>query len=323
VWSQSQKLSLNLMESIKLNASKLAADPLSLLFQRTEPLPTLIQGITGRMGRKHAALMRAYGTQVVAGIAPAGSKSADLTDVDGVPIFSTCAQAVASTGCLASVVMVPPFEVLNAICDAVQAGVKLVVSVTEGMPAADAVRARKLVDKAGARWVGASTPGVAVPGRLKLGFIPDVSLSPGHVGVIAKSGTLSYEVNRRLVAVGLGQTVWVGVGGDGVKGTRFADVLPHFEADPQTHAVVVVGEIGGTEEEALAQAMLELSTTKPVYAVIAGSAAREGIVMGHAGAVVQGDMGTIDSKTQALTRAGAHVFNTIDGLIEAMSALRT
>jgi len=301
----------------------LSADPLSLLFQQNQKLPTLIQGITGRMGRKHCALMRSYGTHVVAGIAPASSKSANLSDVDGVPVFQTCKDAVAATGCIASVVMVPPFDVLEAITDAVQAGIKLVVSVTEGMPAADAVKARKIVEQAGARWVGASTPGVAVPGKLKLGFIPDVSLKPGHIGVIAKSGTLSYEVNRRLVASGLGQTVWIGVGGDAVKGTRFADVMPHFEADPNTHAVVVIGEIGGTEEEALAQAMIELKTNKPVYAVIAGSAAREGIVMGHAGAVVLGNLGTIQSKTQALTQAGAHVFNTIDGLIDAMSILRT
>jgi succinyl-CoA synthetase alpha subunit len=272
------------------------------------------------MGRKHSALMRAYGTKIVAGVAPAYSSAAGRPDIDGVPVFKNCAAAVSATGAVASVIMVPPFDVLPAIRDAIDAGVRLVVSVTEGMPIADAVQARNLVRAAGARWIGASTPGVAIPGRLKLGFIPDVSLRHGTVGVMAKSGTLSYEVNYRLVDAGLGQSVWIGVGGDGVKGTRFADLLPHFLADPQTLEIVVIGEIGGTEEEELAEAMTNLHFKKPVYALIAGRSAREGVVMGHAGAVVHGGNGSIESKSRALQAANVQVFETIAALIRAVAS---
>ncbi|NQW84951.1 MAG: succinate--CoA ligase subunit alpha [Alcaligenaceae bacterium] len=295
-------------------------DPLALLFDPTAPLPTIVQGITGRMGRKHAALMRAYGTDIVGGTAPAGSKSADLKDVDGAPVFRSCAEAVKATGAVASVAMVPPFEVLAAISEAVAGGIKLIVTVTEGMPVADAIRARLLVQAAGARWVGASTPGVAVPGRTKLGFIPSVSLHPGSVGVIAKSGTLSYETNHRLVDCGLGQSVWIGVGGDACKGTRFAEVLPFFNADSRTKQIVLVGEIGGSEEEEFAQALIDTQCTKPTFAVIAGHGAREGVVMGHAGAVVHGNTGTFDAKKRALEGAGARVFASVDDLIKAMLA---
>ena len=295
-------------------------DPLALLFDPTAALPTIVQGITGRMGRKHAALMRAYGTEIVGGTAPAGSKSADLKEVDGAPVFRSCAEAVQATGAVASVAMVPPFEVLAAIREAVEGGIKLIVTVTEGMPVADAIRARALVQAAGARWVGASTPGVAVPGRTKLGFIPSVSLRPGSVGVIAKSGTLSYETNHRLVDCGLGQSVWIGVGGDACKGTRFAEVLPFFNADPRTKQIVLVGEIGGSEEEEFAQALIDTQCTKPTFAVIAGHGAREGVVMGHAGAVVHGNTGTFDAKKRALEGAGARVFASVDDLIKAMLA---
>lgn len=300
--------------------SPLASDPLSLLFQNEQQPLTLVQGISGRMGRKHSALMRAYGTRIVAGVAPASSRAADVPDIDGVPVFKNCAAAVSATGAVASVIIVPPFEVLPAIREAIEAGVRLVVSVTEGMPIADAVLARNLVRAAGARWIGASTPGIAIPGRLKLGFIPDVSLRRGTVGVMAKSGTLSYEVNYRLVDAGLGQSVWIGVGGDAVKGTRFADLLPHFMEDPQTREIVVIGEIGGTEEEELADALIHLRSKKPVYALIAGRSAREGVVMGHAGAVVHGGTGSIESKSRALQVANAQVFETIDALVRAVAS---
>ncbi len=301
-------------------ATPMPDDPLALLFDPTAPLPTIVQGITGRMGRKHAGLMRAYGTDIVGGTAPSGGKSADVTEIDGLPVFRSCLAAVQATGAVASVALVPPFDVLEAIREAVEAGIRLVVTVTEGMPVADAVRARAIVRQAGARWVGASTPGVAVPGRAKLGFIPTVSLRPGPIGVMAKSGTLSYETNHRLVACGLGQSVWIGVGGDAVKGTRFADALPFFNADPATRAIVLVGEIGGNEEEEFAQALRACAGPKPVFAVIAGHGAREGVVMGHAGAVVHGDAGTFDAKKRALEAAGAGVFDSIDGLIGALLA---
>ncbi len=275
----------------------------------------LVQGVNGRMGRKHTALMRAYGTRIVAGVA----QSSSVEHVDGLAVFAGCAQAVAETGATASVAFVPPLSVLAAIEEAVAAGIKLIVTVAEGMPVSDAVRARALVRSAGVRWIGPSTPGLAIPGRMKLGFLPDAALAPGRIGVMAKSGTRSYEVCQRLVSRGLGQSLWVGVGGDSVKGTRFADVLPIFHLDPGTDAVVVIGEIGGTEEEELAAVMTALPCTKPVYALIAGQTAKEGVTMGHAGALVFGGSGTMQSKHRALKDAGAHVFTRIQNLVDAVS----
>lgn len=276
----------------------------------------IIQGMTGRTGRRHSELMRAYGTRIVGGVSPGGNVDA----VDGVPIFKTCAEAVATTGAAASVAMVPPLAVLAAIREAVAAGIKLIVTIAEGMPVTDAVRALEAVRAAGVRWIGPSTPGLAIPGRLKLGFLPNVSLVPGPLGIMAKSGTLSYEVCHRLVGRNLGQSLWVGVGGDLVKGTRFADVLPFLLADPDTKAIVVIGEIGGSEEEELAAAMRTLNCAKPVYALIAGRTAREGVTMGHAGAMIQGNVGTIASKTNALVGAGARVFTQIRDLVDAVSS---
>ena len=275
----------------------------------------IIQGMTGRTGRRHSELMRAYGTRIVGGVSPGGN----VDTVDGVPIFKTCADAVATTGAAASVAMVPPLAVLAAIREAVAAGIKLIVTIAEGMPVTDAVRALEAVRAAGVRWIGPSTPGLAIPGRLKLGFLPNVSLVPGPLGIMAKSGTLSYEVCHRLVGRNLGQSLWVGVGGDLVKGTRFADVLPFLLADPDTKAIVVIGEIGGSEEEELAAAMRTLNCAKPVYALIAGRTAREGVTMGHAGAMIQGNVGTIASKTDALVGAGARVFTQIRDLVDAVS----
>jgi succinyl-CoA synthetase alpha subunit len=274
----------------------------------------VIQGLTGRTGRRHAQLMRAYGTRVVGGVSP----SSDVAEIDGIPVFKHCIEAVAATGATASVAMVPPLAVRGAIDEALSAGIGLIVTIAEGVPVHDAVKALEAVRRAGARWIGASTPGLAIPGRLKLGFLPDVALAPGPIGVMAKSGTLSYEVCHRLVGRGLGQTLWVGVGGDAVKGTRFADVLPYMEADPRTRGIIVIGEIGGSEEEELAAAMRASCCAKPVYALIAGRAAREGVTMGHAGALIQGSVGTIDSKTEALTGAGAQVFTAIQDLVEAV-----
>jgi succinyl-CoA synthetase alpha subunit len=282
----------------------------------TPEVATIVQGMTGRTGRHHAQLMRAYGARIVGGVSP----KSDRDEVDGFPVFKTCIEAVAATGAVASVAMVPPLAVLDAIREAVAAGIKLIVTIAEGMPVRDAVAALETVRAAGVRWIGPSTPGLAIPGKLKLGFLPDVSLAPGPLGIMAKSGTLSYEVCHRLVGRGLGQSLWVGVGGDPVKGTRFADILPFMLADPNTHGLVVIGEIGGSEEEELAAAMRAQNCNKPVYALIAGRTVREGITMGHAGAMIQGNVGTIASKTKALTEAGAHVFTRIRDLVEAVAA---
>jgi succinyl-CoA synthetase alpha subunit len=188
------------------------------------------------------------------------------------------------------------------------------------MPVHDALKAKAATREAGIRWVGASTPGLAIPGKLKMGFLPNVSLAPGALGVMSKSGTLSYEVCYRLVERGFGQTLWVGVGGDAVKGVRFADLVPVFAADPATQGIVVVGEIGGSEEEELAAALLASGCKKPVFALLAGRSALEGVTMGHAGALIQENAGTIETKTTALRKAGAEVSQTIKDLVEAVSA---
>jgi len=273
--------------------------------------PVIVQGITGRMGRSHAALMRAYGTNIVGGT----STRTDMTEAAGVPVFASCAEAVLATGAVASVAMAPPEETWPAVQEALAAGIRLVVTVAEGVPLHDTIKIGRAVRRAGAVWVGASTPGLAVPGECKLGFLPDVCLNPGPIGIMSKSGTLSYEVGYRLARDGLGQSIWVGVGGDPVKGVRFADMLPVFFDDPRTKGIVLVGEVGGAEEEECAEAYVRLGARKPLFALIAGREAKEGVSMGHAGALVHGDFGTLASKTKRLTEAGATVFGSIDALI--------
>lgn len=275
--------------------------------------PILIQGMTGRMGRAHTRLMRAYGTNIVAGTSNAE------TNVDGIPVFRGCADAVAATGARASVAMVPPLSVLPAIEEAVAAGIRLIVTIAEGVPVHDALRARRLARKAGATWLGASTPGMCIPGQTKLGFLPNVALRPGPLGVMSKSGTLSYEVCYQLAQRGIGQSAWIGVGGDQVKGTRFAEALPFLAARADTRAIVVVGEIGGTEEEELARAIADTGCAKPVFALIAGATAREGVTMGHAGALVHGETGTIASKRAALESVGAQVCGSIGAIVAAVA----
>jgi succinyl-CoA synthetase alpha subunit len=274
--------------------------------------PVLIQGVTGRMGRLHTHLMRQYGTRVVAGTGRGAG------DVDGIPVFATCGAAVAATGAVASVAMVPPLGTLAAIEEAVAAGLRLIVTPAEGLPEHDALRALRLVRQAGVAWIGASTPGMAVPGQAKLGFLPDVALRPGSLGVMSKSGTLSYEICHRLAGRGIGQSVWIGVGGDAVKGTRFADLVPYFAAHAPTRAVLVVGEIGGTEEEELAAALRARRFDKPVFALIAGATAREGLAMGHAGALIHGTAGTLAAKRDALEQAGVRVGASMGEIVAAI-----
>ena len=274
----------------------------------------LVQGITGRTGRMHSRMMRAYGTNIVAGTSPRPEP------VDDVPVFKTCREAVAATGATATVAFVGADALLGAIREAVEAGMSLIVTPTEGMPVHDALAALALARAAGVRWIGASTPGMAVPGEAKLGFLPEASLAPGAVGILSKSGTLSYEVGYRLVQRGLGQSVWIGVGGDPVKGTRYAELVPFFAAHAPTRALVIIGEIGGSEEEELAAALTSHGFAKPVLALIAGRSAREGVTMGHAGAMVHGEAGSWASKQAALDKAGAQVFGTVAALVDAVAA---
>ena len=279
----------------------------------TRSTPVIVQGATGRTGRVHVQRMLAYGTRIVAGV----STRADVGDVEGVPVFQDCAAAVAATGGQVSLAMVPPNGVLAAVEDALSAGIRLIVTVAEGIPVHEALCIGRMIKRAGATWVGASTPGLAVPGEMKLGFLPNVSLRPGPLAVMAKSGTLSYEVGYRLVAAGLGQSLWVGVGGDPVKGVRFPDLLPLFVRHERTRGIILIGEVGGSEEEEFADALRQANTSKPVYALVAGRGAKEGVSMGHAGALVYSDVGTFDSKKTRLQAAGARVFASIEGLVSA------
>lgn len=278
-------------------------------------VPVLIQGATGRMGTRHTALMKSYGTNIVGGIG--GSREAG--ELNGVTLYRSCREAVEEGGAHATVMLVPPLGVLEAVREAAEAGLRLIVSPAEGMPVHDALEAFQICQDHDAIWVGPSTPGIAIPNHAKLGFIPDISLSPGPLGVMSKSGTLSYETCYRLSRCGVGQSAWIGVGGDMVKGLRFADLVPFFQTHDETKAVLVIGEIGGTEEEELAQAIKQTGFDKPVFVILAGASAREGVTMGHAGALMLGGRGTIGSKRSALEQVGAQVFSTIAELVEHVS----
>ncbi|MBP0494940.1 succinate--CoA ligase subunit alpha [Roseomonas indoligenes] len=276
----------------------------------------LVLGLTGRMGRAHAARMRAYGTNIVGGTA---IRVGTAEEQDGLPIFPDITAAVAATGARAAIAMTPPGGTRAAAESAFAAGISLLVTVAEGVPVHDALAIGRAARAAGVTWVGSSTPGLAVPGATKIGFLPDVALRPGEIGLMSKSGTLSYEVGYRMAARGLGQSLWVGVGGDPVKGTRFADLLPVFQADPRTRAMVLVGEVGGAEEEEFADALTATRGAKPVLAVIAGREAKEGVSMGHAGALTWGEFGTYASKRARLTAAGARCFDNVEALVEALA----
>jgi succinyl-CoA synthetase alpha subunit len=280
-----------------------------------EEVPVIVQGATGRAASHHLDLMRRYGTRIVGGVSPSGKQA----EIAGVPVFSDCTAAVRATGARASVIMVPPLAVLPAIEEAIGAGVALIVAVTEGMPVRDAMRAAALARAHQVTWIGPSTPGLAIPGRVKLGFLPEIALRPGPLAVMSKSGTLSYEICHRLVRRGIGQSIWVGVGGDTVKGTRFADLVPVFEAHRATRAVLVVGEIGGNEEEELADALRIQAARKPYFVVLAGSHAREGVTMGHAGALIDGAAGALATKIAALEAAGALVFARMEAAIDEIA----
>jgi succinyl-CoA synthetase alpha subunit len=227
---------------------------------------------------------------------------------------------VKATGAQASVLLVGAFDLIGAMEDAIASGIRYLVTPTEGMPVHDALKAWKRCRDTGTVWVGASTPGMAVAGEAKLGFLPDDSLKPGPLGLMSKSGTLSYESGYRLAQAGIGTSVWIGVGGDPVKGTRYADLVPFYAADAQTEGLLIIGEIGGSEEEEFAQALAAQKFGKPVFALIAGRSAPEGVTMGHAGALVHGSHGTYDAKRAALESAGVTVFGSLN---EMVAGIRT
>jgi succinyl-CoA synthetase alpha subunit len=270
----------------------------------------VVQGITGREGTFHTEQMQTYGTDVVAGVVPGRGGSVHL----GVPVFDTVAEAEAATGADCSFIIVPPPFAADAIMESAAAGVALAVCVTEGVPVHDMIRARAFVEGSGTRLVGPNCPGLLTAGECKVGFIPNHVARPGSVGVVARSGTLTYEVIQGLSLAGHGQTTAVGIGGDPVLGLTFRDVLELFRDDAATHAVVMVGEIGGSDEEAAAD-LIAAGYPKPVVAFISGRTAPPGKRMGHAGAIISGNRGTAQSKIEALTAAGASVADTIEDVV--------
>lgn len=261
----------------------------------------LVQGITGREGEFHTRQMLAYGTQVVAGVTP-GKRG---QSVEGVPVFDTVKEAVSATAATVSVIFVPPRFAPDACLEAVDAGLELAICITEGIPINDMIKVVDHVRGTRTRLLGGNCPGLITPGECKIGIMPGNIVAPGPVGVVARSGTLTYEVVSRLTREGLGQTTCVGIGGDPVPGLRFIDVLPLFEADPATRVVVLIGEIGGSDEEDAAEFIKGM--TKPVVGFISGRTAPPGKRMGHAGAIVSGGKGTAKAKVDALTAAGVPV----------------
>ena len=265
----------------------------------------LVQGITGNEGTFHSRAMLAYGTNIVAGVTPGrGGQMA----VDGkVPVFNTVKEAVAATGANASIIYVPaPLNATDSIIEAAEAGIALIVCISEGVPANDMVAAYEVVRQHGARLIGPNCPGLLTPGQAKVGIIPGNIATPGPVGVVSKSGTLTYEAVDALTKLGLGQTSIVGIGGDPIIGTSFVDVLELFEADADTKAIVLIGEIGGRAEVDAAD-YIKAHVTKPVVSFIAGQTAPPGKRMGHAGAIISGGEGTAQEKIAALEAVGVKV----------------
>ena len=263
----------------------------------------MVQGITGREGSFHARQMLEYGTALVAGVTP--GKGGQQFDGQ-VPIFNTVADAVARTGANVSVVYVPPAVAAGAVMEAADAGISLIVCITEGVPVLDMARAMPFVRARGSRLIGPNCPGLITPGQSKVGIIPGNICAPGRVGLVSRSGTLTYEVVNHLTRNGIGQSTCVGIGGDPIIGTNFIDCLRAFQDDPGTDAIVMLGEIGGTDEQHAA-AYVKEHVSKPVVGFIAGQTAPKGRRMGHAGAIISGSSGTAEEKLAAFATAGIGV----------------
>ncbi len=275
---------------------------MSILVDRNTRL--LVQGITGREGQFHTKQMIEYGTQVVAGTAPGKGG----TWVEGVPVFGTVKDAVAATEANTSVIYVPAPFAPDAILEAADAGIPLIVCITEGIPTLDMIKVKAYLDARKVRLIGPNCPGLITPGEAKVGIIPGYILTPGPIGVVSRSGTLTYEVVYALTRQGLGQSTAVGIGGDPISGTSFVDVLQLFEDDPLTDQVVLIGEIGGSKEEEAAAFIAE-KMTKPVTALIAGKTAPADKRMGHAGAIISGGVGSAQDKINAFRSVGVQVAN--------------
>jgi succinyl-CoA synthetase alpha subunit len=272
----------------------------------------LVQGITGKEGQFHARNCIEYGTRVVAGVTPGkgGQK------MDNVPIFNTVAEAVQTTGANCSLIFVPPPFAADAILEAADAGVSLIVAITEGIPVMDMMKVKNYIQNLPVRLIGPNCPGIITPGECKIGIMPAPIHKPGGpIGVVSRSGTLTYEVVHQLTGKGIGQTTCIGIGGDPVNGTNFIDCLDAFQKDPDTQGIVMVGEIGGSAEEDAAR-FIQANVTKPVVGFIAGLTAPPGRRMGHAGAIISGKSGTATAKIEAMEAAGIHICRNLGTLGE-------
>jgi succinyl-CoA synthetase alpha subunit len=287
---------------------------MSVFIDRSTTL--IVQGITGRDGSFHTKQMMEYGTRVVGGVTPGkGGQKFEGT----VPVFNTVHEAVRATGANTSVIYVPPMFAADAIMEAADAGIEFIVAITEGVPVLDMTRVYPFVREKGARLLGPNCPGLITPGQSKVGIIPGNICTPGNIGVVSRSGTLTYEVVYQLTRAGMGQSTCVGIGGDPINGTNFIDCLAAFEADPKTRAVAMMGEIGGTDEQEAA-AFVKLHMKKPVVGFIAGQTAPPGRRMGHAGAIISGSSGTAAEKIESFQAAGMGVAKRPIDFVELLRA---
>lgn len=287
---------------------------MSILVNRDSRVVT--QGITGSTGQFHTRTCREYGTQMVAGVTPGKGGG----DFEGIPIFDTVEQSVQQTGANVSVIYVPPPFAADAIMEAADAGIALVVCITEGIPILDMVRVQRYLEGRPTRLIGPNCPGIITPGACKIGIMPGYIHKPGRIGVISRSGTLTYEAVHQLTTLGFGQSTCIGIGGDPVVGTGFVDALGLYQSDPDTDAVVLIGEIGGSAEESAAE-FVKQHMTKPVVAFIAGQTAPPGRRMGHAGAIIAGGKGTAADKMAAFEAAGVRVAENPSEMGTAMAAV--